>query len=137
MSVNFNLNRVMLAGRLARDPEIRFTAEGMAVAHFSLAISRDYVNADGNRETDFIRCTAFKSQAQFVEKYFKKGEPMYLEGALRIETYEKEGEKRSSAYVKVDEIKFVAGKSAGASSAQAPSEDKEEEPQAFETESGT
>lgn len=109
MSVNFNLNKALIAGRLVRDPELKAIGEDNFVCSFTVAINRDYVGADGNRETDFIRCTVFKQQAQFVSRYFHKGDPIYAEGSIRVDNYEKDGEKRSQIYLKADQIRFVEG----------------------------
>lgn len=122
--MNFNLNKAMAAGRLVRNPELKAIGEDNCVCNFTVAISRPYVAAAVDRKTDFIRCVAFKHQAQFVARYFKKGDPIFVEGEIRVDTWEKEsGEKGSQTYLKVDDVRFVKGKDAG----EAP-EAKEEEP---------
>ena len=67
------LNHIVIMGRMTRDPELRRTASGIAVANFSVAVERDFQNQDGSRETDFIDCVAWKHTAEFIGKYFSKG----------------------------------------------------------------
>lgn len=110
MSVNFNLNKVFLAGRLAKDPVVKAINEKMLVANFTVAVSRSYVREDGNRDTDFIACKSYNAAASFVSQYFKKGDPIFIEGEYRIDSYETDGAKTSINYIRVDTVKFVAGK---------------------------
>ena len=91
------LNKIFIMGRLTRDPELRRTQNGTAVAGFALAVDRDYKNADGTKETDFIEVVAWRSSAEFVSKYFAKGRMAVVEGRLQIRDWQdKDGNKRTS-----------------------------------------
>ena len=93
------LNHIVLMGRLTRDPELRRTASGVAVATFSIAVDRDFSNsATGERETDFIDIVTWRSTAEFVSKYFAKGRMAVISGRLQIRNWnDKDGNKRRSA----------------------------------------
>ena len=104
-------------GRLTRDPELRHTQSGTAVASFSLAVDRDFKEQDGSRATDFIDCVAWRSSAEFVDKYFSKGRMAVVEGRLQIRDWtDKDGNKRRSAEVIVNSIYFGDSKKDGDSS---------------------
>jgi single-strand DNA-binding protein len=99
------MNRVTLIGRLTADPELRYTLNGKAVAHFTLAVDRRYKNAQGERETDFIRIVAWEKRAEFAANYLTKGRLTGVDGWLQIRSYETpQGERRSIAEVVVDSI---------------------------------
>ena len=101
------LNKIFIMGRLTRDPELRRTQNGTAVAGFALAVDRDYKNADGTKETDFIEVVAWRSSAEFVSKYFAKGRMAVVEGRLQIRDWQdKDGNKRRSAEVVADNLYF-------------------------------
>ena len=101
------LNKIFIMGRLTRDPELRRTNNGTAVASFSLAVDRDYKNADGTKETDFIDVVAWRQSAEFVSKYFSKGRMAVVEGRLQMRDWtDKDGNKRRNAEVVVDNIYF-------------------------------
>ena len=102
------LNHIVLMGRLTRDPELRRTGTGIAVASFTLAVDRDYAPKDGGqRETDFIDIVAWRSTAEFVSKYFSKGRMAVVSGRLQIRPWEdKDGNKRRSAEVVADNVYF-------------------------------
>lgn len=104
------MNKVMLMGRLTRDPELRQTPNGVAVASFTIAVDRRFKSASGERETDFIPCTTWRQQAEFVSRYFKQGNRILVVGALQVRPYEKNGEKRSYTEVVVDEVYFTESK---------------------------
>ena len=111
------LNKIFVMGRLTRDPELRRTQNGTAVAGFALAVDRDYKNADGTKETDFIDVVAWRSSAEFVSKYFAKGRMAVVEGRLQIRDWtDKEGSKRRSAEVVADNVYFGDSKKEGDSS---------------------
>lgn len=98
------LNRVVLIGRLTRDPEMKYTPQGTAVATFSLAVNRKF----NKEETDFIDVVAWKQAAEFVANYGTKGRLVAVEGRLQARTYEtKEGQKRKVVEVVADDIKFL------------------------------
>ena len=102
------LNRVVLIGRLTRDPELRYTTSGIAVANFSLAVDRPYTNQQGERETDFIRVVVWRKLAETVANYMAKGRLVAVDGRLQISNYEdKEGNKRQSAEVVAENVRFL------------------------------
>ena len=104
------LNRIVVMGRCGKDPEIRMTKKGTSVASVTLAVDRDY-SADQNKETDWIDVVAFGKTAEFVEKYFSKGQIAIVTGRLQIRKWEdKEGNKRRSAEILADHVYFGEGK---------------------------
>lgn len=101
------LNKAILMGRLTRDPELRHTQSNMAVASFSLAIDRDRKGPNGERQTDFIDCVAWGRQAEFVTQWFTKGMLAIVVGRVQSRSWEdKNGSKRVSIEVNVDEVSF-------------------------------
>lgn len=111
------LNKIFIMGRLTRDPELRRTQNGTAVAGFALAVDRDFKNADGTKETDFIEVVAWRSSAEFVSKYFAKGRMAIVEGRLQIRDWtDKDGNKRRNAEVVADNVYFGDSKKEGDSS---------------------
>ena len=102
------LNHIVIMGRLTRDPELRRTGSGIAVASFSLAVDRDFAPKDGGeRETDFIDCVAWRQTGEFVSKYFTKGRMAVVSGRLQIRSWtDKDGNKRRSAEVVADNVYF-------------------------------
>ena len=108
------LNKIFIMGRLTRDPELRTTNSGTSVASFSLAVDRNYKGADGEKETDFIDCVAWRSTAEFAAKYFTKGRMAVVEGRLQIRPWtDKEGNNCRSAEVIVDNMYFGDSKRDG------------------------
>ena len=106
------LNHIVIMGRLTRDPELRRTTSGIAVASFSVAVDRDFGGRDGGeRETDFIDCVAWRSTGEFVSKYFTKGSMIVVSGRLQIRNWnDKDGNKRRSAEVVADNVYFGESK---------------------------
>ena len=101
------LNKIILMGRLTRDPELRRTGSGTAVTSFSLAVDRDFKSQSGEKETDFIDIVAWRSTAEFVSKYFTKGRMAVVEGRLQIRDWtDKDGGKRRSAEVVAENVYF-------------------------------
>ena len=112
------LNKIILMGRLTRDPELRRTGTGTAVTSFSLAVDRDFKSQSGEKETDFIDIVAWRSTAEFVSKYFTKGRMAVVEGRLQIRDWtDKDGGKRRSAEVVADNVYFGDSKRDGGDSA--------------------
>lgn len=106
------MNKVILMGRLTRDPEVRYSqgAQGTAVARYSLAVNRSY-KRDGEPDADFINVVAFGNRGEFAGKYFKKGMMVAVVGELRISSFtDKDGNKRWSTDVVVTEQHFAGGK---------------------------
>lgn len=101
------LNRIIIMGRMTKDPELRRTNSGTAVASFTLAVDRDMKNQDGSRSTDFIDCVAWKGAAEFVSKYFGKGRMAVVDGRLQMRDWtDRDGNKRRSAEVVVSSMYF-------------------------------
>ena len=107
------MNKVILVGNLTRDPELSETPSGVAVCRFSIAVSRDYANADGNRETDFFNITVWRGRAENCGKYLKKGNKVAVVGSLQNRSYEdKDGIKRNVTDVVANEVEFLTPKGA-------------------------
>ena len=105
------LNHITIMGRLTRDPELRRTGNGIAVASFTVAVDRDFAQ-DGKKETDFIDCVAWRQTGEFVSKYFKKGSMIVVKGRLQIRSWnDKDGNKRKTAEVVADNCYFGSTKS--------------------------
>ena len=105
------LNIITLIGRLTRDPELRYTQTGAAVASFSLAVERDFKDGNDNKQTDFIDVIAWRNTAEFVSKYFVKGQLVAVSGRLQIRDWQdKDGNKRRSAEVVADNVYFAESK---------------------------
>lgn len=106
------LNTIVIMGRLVRDPELRRTGSGIAVASFCVAVDRDYPNKDtGEKETDFIECVAWRHNGEFVSKYFTKGSMIVVSGRLQIRPWvDKEGNKRKTAEIVADNVYFGESK---------------------------
>ncbi len=112
------MNKVILMGRLTRDPEIRYSQgeNSLAIARFSLAVDRRF-KRPGDPEADFFNCTVFGKQAEFVEKYLKQGTKMVVVGRIQNDNYtNKEGQKVYSTQIMVDELEFAESKSASSES---------------------
>lgn len=101
------LNKIVIMGRLTRDPELRRTQSGTAVTSFTLAVDRDFKSQSGEKETDFIDVVAWRGTAEFVSKYFSKGRMAVAEGRLQIRDWtDRDGGKRRSAEVVADNVYF-------------------------------
>lgn len=112
---NFNLNKVILGGRLCADPELKQTQSGIAVTSFSIAVNRRFgeKQQDGTTKpiTDFINIQAWRQTAEFVCRYFRKGSSICIVGAIQTRSYtDKNGEKRYATDVVADEVLFVDSK---------------------------
>ena len=103
------MNKVILVGRLTRDPEIRYSqgANAMAIARFSIAVDRRF-KREGEPDADFFNCSAFGKQAEFVERYLKQGTKMVVVGRIQNDNYtNKDGQKVYSVQIMVDELEFA------------------------------
>ena len=109
------LNHIVIMGRLTRDPELRRTGSGIAVASFTVAVDRDFSGRDGGeKETDFIDCVAWRQTGEFVSKYFTKGRMAVVSGRLQIRSWtDKDGNKRRTAEVVADNVYFGDSKRDG------------------------
>jgi single-strand DNA-binding protein len=102
------LNRIVLIGRLTRDPELRYTPSGVAVASFGLAVDRPFSNQAGERETDFIDIVVWRKLAETVSGHLQKGRLVAVQGRLQIRSYEtQDGQKRKAAEVVADDVRFL------------------------------
>jgi single-strand DNA-binding protein len=100
------LNHITIMGRMTRDPELRRTGSGVAVASFTVAVDRDFGNS-GEKETDFIDCVAWRNTGEFVSKYFSKGSMIVVSGRMQIRNWtDKDGTKRRTAEVVADNVYF-------------------------------
>lgn len=119
------LNHIDIAGRLTRDVELRYTQSNTAVASFTLAVDRDYADkSTGERQTDFIDCVAWRSTGEFAAKYFQKGSMAIVSGRLQLRDWtDRNGNKRRTAEILVDNIYFGGSKKedGGNTTAPAPS----------------
>ena len=107
---NLNLNKVVLAGRLTSDVELKQTTTGVSVCSFTLAINRKF-SANGQQQTDFIQCQAWRQTAEFISKYFKKGSALCNSGTIQTRSWtDSNNQKRYATEVVADEAMFVDGK---------------------------
>ena len=106
------LNRIVIIGRLTRDPEMRQTPSGTAVCTFTLAVDRSFKSANGERETDFIPVVAWRQLGETCGRYLAKGKLAAVDGRLQIRTYQaQDGSKRTAAEVVADNVRFLSPKS--------------------------
>ncbi len=111
---NFNLNKVILGGRLTSDPELKSTPSGVQVTSFSIAVNRPHKGKDGEGKADFISVTAWRGTAEFICRYFKKGSSICVVGNLQTRTWtDQQGAKRYATEVVADEAYFVDSKGEG------------------------
>ena len=104
------LNKVMLMGRLTRDPELRATQSGVSVVTFTLAVDRNFQRQGEERQADFINIVAFRHTADFVKKYFVKGQLACVCGSIQTRTWEQDGKKNYATEVVVNEVSFCESK---------------------------
>ena len=104
-----DFNKVMLLGNLTRDPEVRYTPSGTAVADLGLAVNRSFKGSDGQLkdETCFVRVTVWSRQAENCAQYLKKGSPVFVEGRLKYDEWEKDGQKQSRLSVVGERVQFL------------------------------
>jgi single-strand DNA-binding protein len=107
------MNRIILKGRLTRDPEIRFTQTNNAkVASLNVAVNRKFKNQEGEYDSDFFNCTAFGTSAEFIEKYFKKGQEILIEGRIQNRSWDDEdGRKHYATDIIIESVEFCGSKS--------------------------
>ena len=105
------MNKVVLSGRLTKDVEFRATPDGTTISSFTVAVNRKYKDQNGNYPTDFINCKAFRNTAEFINKYFHKGDRINIEGEIRTGSYDdKDGNKRYTFEVVANEVEIVETK---------------------------
>ena len=106
------MNKIFISGNLTRDPEVRYTNSGKAMARMGIAVQRGYKKQDGSQEVDFFNMTAWEKTAEFCGHYLKKGSRVLVEGRLQTYNYEgKDGSKRSGMDIMVENIEFASSKS--------------------------
>ena len=125
-----NLNIVILAGRLTADPELKTTPNGISVCSFSVAVDRRY--SKDNKQTDFINVVAWRSTAEFITKYFSKGNSICVCGSIQTRNYtDKNGNKRTAVEVVAEEATFCEGKKNTADGAEMPEAEHYTQPEAY------
>ena len=121
------MNKVFLIGRLTRDPELRYTSSNIAVATFSIAVDRNFSNAAGEREADFINIVVWRKQAENVKNYMHKGSQVAIDGRIQTRSYDDtDGKKRYVTEVVADNVQFLDSK--GSRDASAPTSAPEPTP---------
>lgn len=124
------MNKVFLIGRLTRDPELRYTSSNIAVATFSIAVDRNFSNAAGEREADFINIVVWRKQAENVKNYMHKGSQVAIDGRIQTRSYDDtDGKKRYVTEVVADNVQFLDSK--GSRDALAPTSAPEPTPYDF------
>ena len=124
------MNKVFLIGRLTRDPELRYTSSNIAVATFSIAVDRNFSNAAGEREADFINIVVWRKQAENVKNYMHKGSQVAIDGRIQTRSYDDtDGKKRYVTEVVADNVQFLDSK--GSREASAPTSAPEPTPYDF------
>ena len=124
-------NKVILVGRLTRDPEIKYVLGGIPLSKYVIAVDRPYKNSEGERDTDFLKVTCWRKLAEFAKKYLTKGQLVLVEGALQEDRCEKDGQVRYFTEVKAEHIVFMSPKNNA--STFAPNDVSEEFVKAYDT----
>ncbi len=107
------MNKVFLIGNLTRDPELRETPSGVAMCRFAIAVQRPYSSQDGERQTDFFECTAWRGLGETISRFTKKGNKVAVSGSIQIRNYEdNQGVRRTAVDVIVQDCEFLTPKSA-------------------------
>jgi single-strand DNA-binding protein len=105
------MNKVILIGRLTKDPELKTTASGIASTNFSVAVQRNFTNHNGEREADFINCVAWRKQAENIAKYCNKGSQVAVDGRIQVRSYDgQDGTKKYVTEVVADNVTFLGSK---------------------------
>ena len=103
------MNKVFLIGNLTRDPELTETASGVPVCHFSIAVNRNYSSQDGERQTDFFNCTAWRAMAESIARFTKKGKKVCVVGSIQLRNYEdNQGVKRTAVDIIAQDVEFLS-----------------------------
>ncbi len=111
------MNKVFLIGNLTRDPELRETPSGVAMCRFAIAVQRPYSSQDGERQTDFFECTAWRGLGETISRYTKKGNKVAVSGSIQLRNYEdNQGAKRTAVDIIVQDCEFLTPKSASSDS---------------------
>jgi single-strand DNA-binding protein len=133
MGTNFNFNKAIIGGRLTSDPELKKTQAGTSVTSFTIAVSRKK-NKDGDQQSDFINCVAFRERAEFICRYFAKGNSICVVGEVQTRKWQdNNGNTRYATEIIVNEVSFVDSKGDGQAPATAPSNPPSYMPDAYKT----
>lgn len=133
-----SFNKVILIGNMTADPELKATSSGVSVCSFSIAVNRKFKDQNGNNECDFINIVAWRSTADFVAKYFKKGNPILICGQLQTRTWtDNQNNKRYATEVIADEVSFVSGKESATEQKNEPSSNAPYVPDAYNGQSSS
>ena len=117
------MNKIILVGRLSKNPELKSTQSGSSLVTFTVAVQRNYKNKEGNYDADFINCRAWNRTGEMINQYFSKGKPIGIDGSLRHDSWKDDsGEWHNLTYVNVDNFEFINGSSSD-------KEEEEEKPQ--------
>lgn len=120
------MNKVFFIGNLTKDPELMETPNGVMVCHFSIAVNRNYSSADGERQTDFFNCTAWRTTAETIAKYCKKGNKIAVSGSVQLRNYEdNQGVKRTAVDIIAQDVEFLTPKSASDSNKQEQEQERQ------------
>ena len=126
------MNKVFLIGRLTRDPELRYTGNNTAVASFSIAVNRNFANAQGEREADFINIVVWRKQAENVKNYLSQGSQVAIDGRIQTRSYDDQnGQKRYVTEVVADNVEFLGSKGSSTNSNGGSGKDAEPTPYDF------
>lgn len=126
------MNKVIIVGRITKDPEVKLTTNQTQFCNFTIAVDRRFKDSNGQRQADFISCVAWKTTATFIAKYFKKGSRIGITGSLQTRNFEdQEGKRRSITEVVVEEAEFVES-----SNREEDQEEKPDEQEAVSTDAG-
>ena len=108
------MNKITLIGNLTHDPEVRSTPSGVTICTFTIAVNRRFANQSGERQTDFFNCTAWRSLAETIARYTKKGNKVAVTGSVQLRNYEdNQGVKRTAVDIIVQDVEFLTPKTAG------------------------
>ena len=139
--MSLNLNKVVLAGRMTADPELKQTPSGVSVLSFSIAVNRNYVpkgSEQGERQADFINVVAWRQTAEFISKYFRKGSAICVTGCIQTRTWnDNNGNKRYATEVVADEAMFVESRNSDTSAAQSYTTDAYGSAPSYSSNAGT
>lgn len=131
------MNKVVLVGRLTKDAELKYTPSGVAVATFIMAVDRDYKDAQGQNQADFISCVAWRTQAEFLGNYIKKGYMVAVSGSIQVRSYQdQQGQTRIITEVIVDQVKNLTPRQDNKQSAPDPNVRTNGQPTSFPVDEG-
>lgn len=117
------MNKIFLIGNLTRDPELTETSAGVQICRFSLAVSRNYTGADGERKTDFFNCTAWRGLAETISRYTSKGKKIAVVGSIEMRNYEdSEGNKRTAIDIIAQDVEFLSPRTTESEPSETPTD---------------